>query len=182
MKTEENNRMEALACIIADLKAENMMMTERVHQLTDDYNDVARQLNDKEKHEPNTEGNTLGELTEALDKCEALEKEKKELNQQCVQLQTERDKAKTHVAECESQKDKLTELLFRFENSDFMEIGEACPFQSYELVDAPVKVGSGKCVSCRHFLKMRKHFCVLCACHYDYMKGGETKGHKNAAD
>lgn len=45
MKTEENNRMEALACIIADLKAENMMMTERVHQLVDDYNDVVRQLN-----------------------------------------------------------------------------------------------------------------------------------------
>ena len=44
MKTEENNRMEALACIIADLKAENMMLTERVHQFTDDYNDVARQL------------------------------------------------------------------------------------------------------------------------------------------
>lgn len=38
MKTEENNRMEVLACIIADLKAENMMLTERVHPLTDDYN------------------------------------------------------------------------------------------------------------------------------------------------
>lgn len=40
MKTETNNRMEALACIMADLKAENMMMTERVHQLVDDYNNV----------------------------------------------------------------------------------------------------------------------------------------------
>ena len=47
MKTEENNRMEALAYIIADLKAENMMMTERVHQLMDDYNNVARQLRGK---------------------------------------------------------------------------------------------------------------------------------------
>ena len=46
MEKETNNRMEALACIIGDLKAENMMMTERVHQLTDDYNDVARQLRD----------------------------------------------------------------------------------------------------------------------------------------
>lgn len=33
MEKETNNRMEALACIIADLKAENMMMTERVRQL-----------------------------------------------------------------------------------------------------------------------------------------------------
>lgn len=56
MKTEENNRMEALAYIIADLKAENMMMTERVHQLVDDYNNVVRQLRGMEKHEPNTEG------------------------------------------------------------------------------------------------------------------------------
>lgn len=77
MKTEENNRMEALAYIIADLKAENMMMTERVHQLMDDYNNVARQLRGKEKHEPNTEGYTFSELTEALEKCEALEKEKR---------------------------------------------------------------------------------------------------------
>ena len=85
MKAEDNNRMEALAYIIADLKAENMMMTERVHQLTDDYNDVARQLRGKEKHEPNTEGYTLGELTEAMDKCEALKKDNKMLKQQCVQ-------------------------------------------------------------------------------------------------
>lgn len=49
MKTEENNRMEALACIIADLKAENMMLTERVHQLVDDYNDVVRQLNEEKR-------------------------------------------------------------------------------------------------------------------------------------
>lgn len=77
MEKETNNRMEALACIIADLKAENMMITERVHQLVDDYNDVARQLRGKEKHEPNTEGFTLGELTEALDKCEVLENENK---------------------------------------------------------------------------------------------------------
>lgn len=182
MKTEENNRMEALACIIADLKAENMMMTERVHQLVDDYNDVARQLRGKEKHEPNTEGCTLGELTEALDKCEALEKDNKLLNQQCVQLQTERDEAKTHVAKCESQKNELFELIHRFENSDFMGIGEACPHQFFEPEDSPVKVGSTKCFTCRHFLKMDKSFCVLCACHYDYMKGGETKEHKNAND
>lgn len=121
MKTEENNRMEALACIIADLKAENMMMTER-------------------------------------------------------------DEAKTHVAKCESQKNELFELIHRFENSDFMGIGEVCTYKSFAPEDSPVKVGSTKCVTCRHFLKMDKSFCVLCACRYDYMKGGETKEHKNAND
>lgn len=48
--------------------------------------------------------------------------------------------------------------------------------------DSPVKVGSTKCVTCRHFLKMDKSFCVLCACRYDYMNAGETQGHKNATD
>ncbi len=49
MKTEENNRMEALACIIADLKIENVMLEQRVHKLVDDYNDVVRQLNGNER-------------------------------------------------------------------------------------------------------------------------------------
>ncbi len=31
MKTEENKRMEALAYIIADLKAENIVLAHRVH-------------------------------------------------------------------------------------------------------------------------------------------------------
>lgn len=45
MEKETNKRMEALACIIADLKAENMMMTERVHQLMDDYNATTTKRN-----------------------------------------------------------------------------------------------------------------------------------------
>lgn len=49
MKPETNNRMEALAYIIADLKAENIELVQRVHQLVEDYNDVARQLRGMEK-------------------------------------------------------------------------------------------------------------------------------------
>ena len=48
MKTEENKRMLALSCIVADLKAENMELEQRVHQLVDDYNDVVRQLDGNE--------------------------------------------------------------------------------------------------------------------------------------
>ena len=44
MKTEENKRMLALSYIVADLKAENMELVERVHQLVDDYNDVVKQF------------------------------------------------------------------------------------------------------------------------------------------
>ena len=38
MKTEENKRMLALSYIVADLKAENIELAQRVHQLVDDYN------------------------------------------------------------------------------------------------------------------------------------------------
>ena len=182
MEKETNNRMEALACIIADLKAENMMMTERVHQLVDDYNNVARQLCGKEKHEPNTEGYTLGELTEALDKCEALKKDNKMLKQQCVQLQTERNEAQPRADDYKRQKNELFRQIQRFEQSDFMEIGVVCSYQSFAPEDSPVKVGSTVCVTCRHFLKMDKSFYVLCACRYDNAKDMEAQEHKNAND
>lgn len=182
MKAEDNNRIEVLAYIIADLKAENMMMTERVHQLTDDYNDVARQLRGMEKHKPNTEGYTLGEPTEALDKCEALKKGIKELKQQCAHLQMERNEARSRADDCEHQRKELFKQIARFEQSDFMEIGVVCSHQSFTSKDSPVKVGSTKCVTCRHFLKMDKDFCVLCACCYDSVKAVEAQERKNADD
>lgn len=49
METEENKSMEALAYVIANLKAENIVLAHRVHQLVDDYNDVVRQLNEEKR-------------------------------------------------------------------------------------------------------------------------------------
>ena len=46
MKEEENKRMLALSYIVADLKAENIELAQRVQQLVDDYNDVVRQFTD----------------------------------------------------------------------------------------------------------------------------------------
>lgn len=178
----KNNRMETLAYIIADLKAENVMLERRVHQFVDDYNDVARQLRGMEKHESNTEGYTLGELTEALDKCEALEKDNKILKQQCVQLQMERNEAKSRADDCEHQRKELFKQIARFDKSEFKEIGAACANRPFAPEDSPVKVGSTKCVTCRHFLKMDKSFCVLCACRYDSVKAIEAQEHKNAND
>ena len=80
MEKETSNRMEALACIIADLKVENMMMTERVHQLVDDYNDVARQLRGMEKRkDEDWSRQTLGEMMQMRDHCDKLERENAEL-------------------------------------------------------------------------------------------------------
>ncbi len=77
MKTEENKRMLALSYIVADLKAENMELEQRVHQLVDDYNDVVRQLNGKEKRKDKDQ--LKQELFETREQYDKLEREYKEL-------------------------------------------------------------------------------------------------------
>ena len=80
MKTEENKRMLALSCIVADLKAENMELVERVHQLVDEYNEVAHQLNGNEKRKDKEQlKQELDAMMQMRDHCDKLEKENREL-------------------------------------------------------------------------------------------------------
>ena len=80
MTAEENKRMLALSCIVADLKAENMELVERVHQLVDEYNEVVRQLNGKETHKDEDPAKLfLGNMQKMRDHCDKLEKENMEL-------------------------------------------------------------------------------------------------------
>ena len=80
MNQEENKRMLALSCIVADLKTENMELVERVHQLVDDYNDVVRQLNGNETHKDEDPARLLlGDMQKMRDHCDKLEKENREL-------------------------------------------------------------------------------------------------------
>ena len=77
MKAEENKRMLALSYIVADLKAENIELAQRVHQLMDDYNEVVRQLDGNEKRKDKDQlKQTIFEMREQYDK---LEREYKEL-------------------------------------------------------------------------------------------------------
>ena len=80
MKTEENKRMLALSYIVADLKAENMELEQRVQQLVEDYNDVVRQLdgNEKRKNEDSST-KTLVKLQQTEEQCYKLERENKKL-------------------------------------------------------------------------------------------------------
>lgn len=177
MTTEENKRMLALAYIIADLKAENIELESRVHQLMDDYNEVVRQLNGKEKRKDEDPAKqTLGEMLKMRDHCDKLEKDNEQLKRQCVQLQTERNEAKTHADECDLQKDELFKHIARFEHSEFLKIGNACTHRESLSSGNPVKVGSGVCKICPHLIKVdvsgRK--CVLCAWCYDNTKAEEA--------
>lgn len=80
MKTEENKRMLALSCIVADLKAENMELEQRVHQLMDEYNDVVRQLDGKETRKDEDPAKLfLADMQKMRDHCDKLEKENREL-------------------------------------------------------------------------------------------------------
>lgn len=80
MKTEDNKRMEALAYIIADLKAENIEMTQRVHQLMDDYNEAVRQQHGVEmRKDEDSSKHTLDEMLKMRDHCDMLEKENRKL-------------------------------------------------------------------------------------------------------
>ena len=80
MTTEENKRMLALSYIVADLKAENIELAQRVHQLVDDYNEVVRQLNCKGAHKDEDPAKLLlGNMQNMRDHCDKLEKENREL-------------------------------------------------------------------------------------------------------
>ena len=80
MKEEENKRMLALSYMVADLKAENIELAQRVQQLVDDYNEVVRQLNGKETHKDEDPAKLLlDNMQKMRDHCDKLEKENREL-------------------------------------------------------------------------------------------------------
>ena len=185
MTTEENKRMLALSYMVADLKAENMELEQRVQQLVDDYNDVVRQLNGKGTHKDEDPAKLLlGNMQKMRDHCDKLEKDNEQLKRQCVQLQTERNEAKTHADECELQKEELFKHIARFNNSEFLKIGDDCPHRDSLSFGSPVKVGSAECNSCWHLIKVDVHGrkCVLCAWCYDNTKAEEAQECKTTDD
>lgn len=185
MTAEENKRMLALSCIVADLKAENIELAQRVHHLVDDYNEVVRLLNGKETRKDEDPAKLLlGDMHKMRDHCDKLEKENEQLKRQCVQLQTERNEAKTHADECELQKEELFKHIARFNNSEFLKIGDACTHMGFSPDGDFVKVGSGICNSCRHLIKVdvSDKKCVLCACRYDNTKADEAQECKSTDD
>ena len=137
MEKETNKRMEALACIIADLKAENMMMTERVHQLMDDYNEVVRQLDGREKRkDEDPTKQTLGEMMQMRDHCDKLEKDNKTLTNEYKNLELMYDELNGKSNALEStykvlrkQRDEQDELINRFNQAEFVEMGQECPYK-----------------------------------------------------
>ena len=77
MKTEENKRMLALSYIVADLKAENIELAQRVQQISAEYDNAVRQAGAQEKRKDKDQlKQTIIEVREQYDK---LKREYKEL-------------------------------------------------------------------------------------------------------
>ena len=80
MKTEENKRMLALSCIVADLKAENMELLKRMQNISAEFADALCRLNEKEKRmNEGSSAKTLVELRDMREQCDKLEVENREL-------------------------------------------------------------------------------------------------------
>ena len=185
MKTEENKRMLALSCIVADLKTENMELVERVQQLVDKNNDVACKLNGKETRKDEDPAKLLlDNMQKMRDHCDKLEKDNEQLKRQCVQLQTERNEAKTLAEQCDIVQEDLCKHIARFEKSEFLKTGVDCLHRCFLPNHNPVKVGSAECNSCWHLIKVDVHGrkCVLCAWCYDNTKAEEAQECKTTDD
>ena len=182
MKTEENKRMLALSCVVADLKAENMKLLQNMQNISAEFADVLCRLNEKEKRmNEGSSKQTQDEMQHLRDHCDMLEKNIEQLKRECIQTQMERNEAKTHADECELQKEELFKHIARFNNSELLKIGDYCTHRDPLPDGAPVKVGSEVCGCCRHLIKVDESGkkCVLCAYCYDNKKAEEAKECKN---
>ena len=80
MTTEENKRMLALSCIVADLKAENMRLLQNMQNISAEFADVLCRLNEKEKRmNEGSSAQTLVELRQMREQYDKLEGENKKL-------------------------------------------------------------------------------------------------------
>lgn len=182
MTTEENKRMLALSCIVADLKAENMELEQRLQHLENDYADVLNQLHDKNKRNgKDTSKQTLDDMQHLRDHCDKLEKNMEQLKRELIQLHIERNEAKTHAEQCDIIQEDLSKIISRFEKSEFLKTGDYCQHRDPLPDGAPVKVGSEACRYCRHIIKVdvSGKKCVLCAYCYDNKKAEEAQECKN---
>ena len=176
MKTEENKRMLALSYMVADLKAENMDLADRVQYLEEDYNKVVSLLHATENRKDKDPANkTLDELKQLRDHCDMLEKNIEELKRECIQTQMERNEAKTHAYQCDIVQEDLFKRIVRFEKSEFLKIGDDCYHRDSLQNGHRVKVGSELCRYCQHMIKedVSGKKCVLCAYCYDDKKAKE---------
>lgn len=184
---ENKGLYNALIWRLGQMVKENVELEQRVHKLMDDYNRVAKQLQGKEKHEATPTGYAFGELTEALNKCESLENDKKDwqrkkrdLEKLYNELQERCTAAEGNYTDLRSLADQYEERIARFEQSEFVRMNKDCVYRPFAPGENPISVGSYNCIKCPHMMKigMIEDGYVLCACRYDSKKCTEAQENK----
>ena len=135
MKTEENKRMLALSYIVADLKAENIELAQRVQQLVDGYNDVVRQLNGNEKRKGKDSSKpTIDEMQQMRDHCDHPESENNGL-------------------------DRVVKAMREFviDKNLYVKKDNECPYRP-----GCIHIGSLRCLGCTSCLSVIKGHGVIC--------------------
>ena len=134
MTPEENKRMLALACTVADMKTENMYLAQRVQELVDEYNNVAHQLVEKKREEEAPSKQTLDELEQMREQCDKLERENRELKRFAKAMHA-----------------------FVKDKNLFMKKDMECPYHPDD-----VSVGSLRCLGCSSCLSVLDGVGVIC--------------------
>ena len=135
MKTEGNKRMLALACTVADLKAENMELEHRVQQLADEYNDVVRQLNGKQKRKNKDSSKPeIDEMQQMREHCDHPESENNGL-------------------------DRFVKAMHEFviDKNLYVKKDNECPYRP-----GCIHIGSLRCLGCNSCLSVIKGHGVIC--------------------
>ena len=135
MKTEENKRMLALACTVADLKAENMELEHRVQQLADEYNDVVRQLNGKQKRKNKDSSKPeIDEMQQMREHCDHPESKNNGL-------------------------DRFVKAMHEFviDKNLYVKKDNECPYRP-----GCIHIGSLRCLGCNSCLSVIKGHGVIC--------------------
>ena len=130
-----DNRIETLAYIISDLKAENIELTQRVHQLMDDYNDVVRQLNGNEKRNVKDSSKpTIDEMQQMREHCD-------------------------HPERMNNGLDRFVKAMHEFviDKNLYVKNDNVCPYRP-----GCIRVGSLRCLGCNSCHSVIKGHGVIC--------------------
>ena len=135
METKENKRMLALSCVVADLKAENMYLAQRVQELVDEYNNVAHQLIGK-KNRKNKDSSkpTIDEMQQMREHCDHPESENNGL-------------------------DRFVKAMHEFviDKNLYVKKNNECPYRP-----GGIRIGSFRCLGCTSCLSVIKGHGVIC--------------------
>ena len=135
MTAEENKRMFALACTVADLKTENMYLAQRVQELVDEYNNVAHQLNGKQKRKDKDSSKPeIDEMQQMRDHCDHPESENNGL-------------------------DRFVKAMHEFviDKNLYVKKDNECPYRP-----GGIRIGSFRCLGCTSCLSVIKGHGVIC--------------------